>query len=203
MLKSLMLGRERVVGEVFKQLIDRSTDKSRYRVPRNPKSLAYSAGTAMSEPGGPIASVIKVDLFDTHANQGNDDGYHARQLKIVDDIYGALKKGLGQEWSNTVVLTLTEFGRTVRENGSAGTDHGYGGAGLLAGGLLKGSRVVTQWPGLKSNDLFDGRDLNVTIDYRSVCAACIEAAYGLDHKTIANEVFFDPALPRVYEYLFG
>ena len=100
-------------------------------------------------------------------------------------------------------MTLTEFGRTVKENGTWGTDHGWGSVGMLAGGTIKKSRVISQWPGLAERDLFEQRDLVSTIDYRSVCAACIENALGLDHDLIAEKVFFTPGLPRVYDYIFS
>ena len=88
-------------------------------------------------------------------------------------------------------------------NGSVGTDHGWGSAGLLAGGLLSKGQVITQWPGLATRDLFEERDLQATIDYRSVCAACVEAAFGLDHDLVASQVFYDAALPRMTDTLFG
>ena len=75
--------------------------------------------------------------------------------------------------------------------------------GMLAGGTIKKSRVISQWPGLAERDLFEQRDLVSTIDYRSVCAACIENALGLDHDLIAEKVFFTPGLPRVYDYIFS
>ena len=105
--------------------------------------------------------------------------------------------------SNTIILTMTEFGRTVKENGSAGTDHGYGSVGLLAGGLIKRSSVIANWPGLANRELYERRDLYATIDYRSVCAACVEAAFGLDHSVISETVFRDKNIPRIYRHIFG
>tara|TARA_B100000929_G_scaffold121595_1_gene96354 strand:+ start:1576 stop:2727 length:1152 start_codon:yes stop_codon:yes gene_type:complete len=173
-------------------------------MPRDPASLAVYAGKEMAKDNGPLASVIKVDRFDTHANQGSDEtGNHGIQLSIVDDIMAGYKEGLGDAWDRSIILTLTEFGRTAFANGTDGTDHGYGSAGLLAGGMISKSKVITQWPGLAKNELFEKRDLMSTIDYRSVCAACIEKALGLDHDLIASEVFFTPKLPRVYDYIFS
>jgi len=88
-------------------------------------------------------------------------------------------------------------------NGTRGTDHGYGSAGIIAGGAISKSRVISDWPGLAKSDQFEQRDLMSTIDYRSVCAACIEKSLGLDHDLIASKVFFDPKLPRVFDYLFS
>ena len=173
-------------------------------VPRDPASLAKFAGKAMAKDGGPLSSVIKVDQFDTHASQGADEfGRHGERMTIVDDIMAGYKEGLGDAWDRSIILTLTEFGRTVKENGTWGTDHGWGSVGMLAGGTIQKSRVISHWPGLAERDLYEQRDLVSTIDYRSVCAACIENALGLDHDLIAEKVFFTPGLPRVYDYIFS
>lgn len=170
---------------------------------RDPAGLALAAGKAMRKADGPRVTVIKVEEFDTHANQGAAEGDQAEVLEIVDQVMANLKSGLKSEWKNTIVLTVTEFGRTVKENGSAGTDHGYGSVGLLAGGLLNKSNVISNWPGLKNSELFEGRDLYSTLDYRSVCAACIEAAFGLDHTLIAEKIFEEPKLFHSYNHIFG
>ena len=146
---------------------------------------------------------IRVSEFDTHANQGQEDGMLSKQVKLVDDVISTLKKSLGSAWSDSIIVTLTEFGRTVGQNGSKGTDHGYGSTSLLAGGLIKSAGVVTDWPGLKKRSLFEERDLMATIDMRSVCSACIEAAFGLEHDLIVDQVFFDRAIPRVYNEIFA
>ena len=190
-------------SEIFAKVSKKSTQKDSI-VPRNPASLAKFAGKAMSQDGGPLSSVIKVDQFDTHANQGSDEnGNHGTQLTLIDDIIAGYKEGLGDAWDRSIILTLTEFGRTVLENGTGGTEHGYGSAGLLAGGAITKSRVISQWPGLAKNEQFEKRDLMATIDYRSVCAACIEKSLGLDHDLIANKVFYTPKLPRVYNHIFS
>ena len=190
-------------SEIFKKVSKKSTQEDSI-VPRNPASLAKFAGRAMSQDGGPLSSVIKVDQFDTHANQGADEnGNHGTQLTLIDDIIAGYKEGLGDAWDRSIILTLTEFGRTVLENGTGGTEHGYGSAGLLAGGAITKSRVISQWPGLAKNEQFEKRDLMSTIDYRSVCAACIEKSLGLDHDLIASKIFYTPKLPRVYDHIFS
>ncbi|MDB4139202.1 DUF1501 domain-containing protein [Candidatus Thioglobus sp.] len=190
-------------SEIFKKVSKKSTQKDSI-VPRNPASLAKFAGKAMAQEGGPLSSVIKVDQFDTHASQGSDEhGRHGKQLTLIDDIIAGYKEGLGDAWDRSIILTLTEFGRTVFENGTRGTDHGYGSVGLLAGGAITKSRVISDWPGLSKKEQFEQRDLMSTIDYRSVCAACIENALGLDHDLIADKVFFTPKLPRVYNNIFS
>jgi len=193
-------------AEIFSKLSLKASNA--YKVPRDPVSLAEYAGKEMSKENGPIASVIRIGQFDTHANQvsedGNDmNGAHARRLEIVDDVFAGYRRGLGDAWDRSIILTLTEFGRTVAVNGTRGTEHGYGTAGLLAGGAISKGRVIAQWPGLSKKEQFEGRDLMATIDYRSVCAACIERSLGLDHDRIASEVFFTPKLPRLYDYIFS
>ncbi len=170
---------------------------------RDPEGLAFSTGRAMRGPEGPSVAVIRIPEFDTHANQGVDDGLHPELLALLDRVLNSLKTGLGPEWKNAVAVTATEFGRTIQENGSRGTEHGYGSVGLLAGGLLGGGKVLANWPGLREKDLYDGRDLQSTLDYRSVFAACVEAAFGLDHDLIAERVFMEPKLARTHDRIFG
>ncbi len=203
LIDSISMSHSEEGSEVFKKVSKKSTQKDSI-VPRNPASLAKYAGKAMAQENGPLSSVIKVDQFDTHAHQGSDEyGRHGKQLTLIDDIIAGYKEGLGDAWDRSIILTLTEFGRTVLENGTQGTEHGYGTAGLLAGGAISKSRVISNWPGLAKNDQFEQRDLMSTIDYRSVCAACIENALGLDHDLIAEKVFFTPKLPRVYKNIFS
>ena len=203
LIDTISMAHQKEGSEIFKKVSKKSTQKDSI-VPRNPASLAKFAGKAMSQDGGPLSSVIKVDQFDTHANQGADEnGNHGTQLTLIDDIIAGYKEGLGDAWDRSIILTLTEFGRTVLENGTGGTEHGYGSAGLLAGGAITKSRVISQWPGLAKNEQFEKRDLMSTIDYRSVCAACIEKSLGLDHDLITSKVFYTSKLPRVYDQIFS
>ena len=170
---------------------------------RDPLSLASEAGRSLRKENGPRVAVIKIPQFDDHAEIGTDTGHHPELFTLVDNTFAMLKKEIGEKWKNTVVLTMTEFGRTVKENGSAGTDHGYGSVGLLAGGLIKKSSVISNWPGLSNKALYERRDLYSTIDYRSVCAACIEAAFDLDHSLISETIFQEKKMPRIYRHIFG
>jgi uncharacterized protein (DUF1501 family) len=109
----------------------------------------------------------------------------------VDLIIKNLHAGMGNDFENTLILTLTEFGRTVEQNGGNGTEHGYGSAILMAGGLLKKSQVYTDWPGLKKTHLFEGRDLLSTIDSRSVYASAMAAVFDVDFNQLKRDVFWN------------
>ena len=198
-LKSIYEGDALETTEVLQQQLAASRNAPRVR---DPEGLASFAGKKMQEANGPKVAVIRVNQFDTHANQGTEEGLQAEQLEVVDNVFAALKSGLGKMWNSTVVMTVTEFGRTLGQNGSAGTDHGYGSACMIAGGLLENAGIVSDWPGLKSNNLYEGRDLLATIDMRSVCAACLEATFGLEHDEITEDVFSDKAIKRIYNEIF-
>jgi uncharacterized protein (DUF1501 family) len=120
----------------------------------------------------------------------------------MDDIIKNLKENLKEAYNDTVILTVTEFGRTVEQNGGNGTEHGYGTAIFMAGGLLKKSQVYTDWPGLKKKELYQGRDLNSTIDARSVYASALSSVFDLDFKQIQKEVFWGDKLENFSDKLF-
>ena len=105
-------------------------------------------------------------------------------------------------FNNTLIVTLTEFGRTIKQNSSNGTEHGYGSAIFLAGGLVKKAQVHTDWPGLKRKELFQGRDLNSTIDSRSVYASAMSTVFNLDFERIRKEVFWGDELQNLSDKLF-
>ncbi|MGJ8630442.1 MAG: DUF1501 domain-containing protein [Glaciecola sp.] len=104
-------------------------------------------------------AMLEFGGWDTHSNQSNR---LERNLNELDQGLGELKEGLGKEWQNTVIIIGTEFGRTVKENGTGGTDHGTGSALFLAGGAVQGGRVLGDWPGLETSQLFEQRDLMPT-----------------------------------------
>ena len=111
--------------------------------------------------------------WDTHVRQGGAEGQLANRLRPLGDGLAAFAKGLGEEWRNTAVVVISEFGRTVHENGDGGTDHGHGNAIWILGGGVQGGRIYGDWPGLAPASLYQNRDLAVTTDYRSVLAAII------------------------------
>jgi uncharacterized protein (DUF1501 family) len=106
--------------------------------------------------------------WDTHVNEGNARGQLGNLLQQFSAGIAALHVDLGQKMDDVVVLTMSEFGRTVRENGNRGTDHGHANAMFVLGNSVRGGRVYGEWPGLKSDQLYEGRDLALTTDFRNV-----------------------------------
>ncbi len=116
--------------------------------------------------------VVWLDIggWDTHAGQGGADGTLAKRLDELGRSLAAFRADLGERFSNVTVLTMTEFGRTVAQNGTGGTDHGHGSLMMVLGGGVAGGRVVGKWPGLEPEQRFEGRDLAVTTDFRDLFA---------------------------------
>ena len=166
------------------------------------KKLALEAAKQLKDQSGPRVAVFELDGFDTHAAQGGVDGAHADALEEVNEIVKILYENLGKAFDNTLILTLTEFGRTIKQNGGYGTEHGYGSAILMAGGLLKKSQVYTDWPGLKKKELFEGRDLNSTIDSRAVYNSAMSICFNKDPEFLRREFFWGYDLPNLTEELF-
>ena len=165
-------------------------------------ALSLNAGKQLSKIDGPKVAVFEVGGFDTHAAQGSTNGAHADCLKEYDRILKGLEASMGNELKNTLVLTLTEFGRTIKQNSSNGTEHGYGTAVLMSGGLIKKSEIHADWPGLKKKELFEGRDLKSTIDARSIYASAMATVFEVDFKKIQKEVFWGDDLQNLSDKLF-
>jgi uncharacterized protein (DUF1501 family) len=152
---------------------------------------ARMAATLMRSEGGPEVAVIEASGWDTHANQGGAQGALAQRLAGLDGALRALSEDLGPLWPQTAVLVVTEFGRTAAMNGTRGTDHGTGGCAFLAGGAVRGGRVIADWPGLGQGALLDGRDLRPTLDLRSVFKAVLDEHMHVDARTLSTQVFPD------------
>jgi uncharacterized protein (DUF1501 family) len=151
-----------------------------------------SAGTAakfLAQPEGPRIGALAFDGWDTHADEGPVSGRLAGLLGALDGALAAIETNMGPAWRETVVLVVTEFGRTARINGTEGTDHGTATVALLAGGALKGGRVVADWPGLKPQNLQDGRDLKPTTDLREVVKGLLKDHLRVDERALAANVF--------------
>src|SRR6266496_135993 len=108
--------------------------------------------------------------WDTHVNEGNQQGQLSNLLRQFSSAIAALYTDLGQRMDDVVVLTMSEFGRTAKENGNRGTDHGHANAMFVLGNGVRGGRVLGPWPGLKNDQLYEGRDLALTTDFRDVFA---------------------------------
>jgi uncharacterized protein (DUF1501 family) len=133
--------------------------------PTGMEQMATGAARLLAEPQGPRIAALAFDGWDTHAQEL---GRLSRLLGGLDGAFAAFEREMGPAWKDTVVVAVTEFGRTAHVNGTQGTDHGTGTVMFLAGGAVRGGRVIADWPGLRSNQLREGRDLAATTDMRSV-----------------------------------
>jgi len=131
-------------------------------------------------------AAFSISGWDTHRLQAEA---LPRALRDLKQAILMLRKDLGPVWDKTAVLAITEFGRTVFENGSAGTDHGTGGAMLMAGGAVRGGRIHRRWPGLAEADLYERRDLMPTDDVRRYAAWTMRSLFGLDRISLEQQVF--------------
>jgi uncharacterized protein (DUF1501 family) len=148
-----------------------------------------SAARFMSRPDGPRVGAIAFDGWDTHVSEGAVNGRLAALLGALDGAIAAVETSMGPAWRDTVVAVVTEFGRTARINGSAGTDHGTATIALLAGGAVKGGRVIADWPGLKETDLHEKRDLRPTTDLRVVLKGVMRDHLRVPDTALAATVF--------------
>jgi uncharacterized protein (DUF1501 family) len=154
--------------------------------------FAESAGSAakfMARPDGPRVGALAFDGWDTHADEGAINGRLAALLGALDGAMAAIETGMGAAWCDTVVAVVTEFGRTARINGTEGTDHGTATIALLAGGAVKGGRVIADWPGLKTANLRDQRDLKPTTDLRAVIKGVLRDHLRMPDTMLAAKVF--------------
>ncbi len=157
------------------------------------RKLGSTLGGFMTQASGPQIAAVSLDGFDTHASQ---PGQIATRLAYMDAVLDGLHRGLGPEWKNTVVLVVTEFGRTARVNGTGGTDHGTASTGLILGGALKRGGIVGDWPGLADKALFENRDTAPTLDVRSLFKGVLADHMGVDRAILESKVFPDSASAR-------
>jgi uncharacterized protein (DUF1501 family) len=158
--------------------------------------VARGAAKLMAADDGPRIAALAFDGWDTHANEGGATGRLAQLLGGLDGALAEFESGLGQRWRDTVVMVATEFGRTARVNGTEGTDHGTATIALLAGGAVKGGRVISDWPGLKPANLYQGRDLAPTNDLRAVFKGVLQDHLGIAETALAQTVFPDSTAAR-------
>ena len=178
----------------------RRADPARYRPADGADYPRGWLGKALLE----IAQLIKADLgvqvafadvtgWDTHVNQGASEGQLAARLGELGQALTAFTRDLGERMRDIVVLTMSEFGRTVRENGNSGTDHGHATAMLALGGTVNGGRVLGKWPGLDPAQRFEGRDVAVTTDFRDLFAELLARHLGAqDLSAVFPQFAADP-----------
>jgi uncharacterized protein (DUF1501 family) len=153
---------------------------------QDPASLGKLAASFLSRDDGPRIAMIETGGWDTHSAQ---NPRLANQLKALDTMLASLRDGLGPLWGKTTVLVATEFGRTAAANGTGGTDHGQGSVAMVVGGAVNGGRVIADWPGLKPNELYQGRDLRPTTGLDAVIAGAASESLGLDPHRTATALF--------------
>jgi uncharacterized protein (DUF1501 family) len=153
---------------------------------RNAAATGALAARLLSAENGARVAMIETGGWDTHAQQR---GRLAGQLRGLDGMIGALKTGLGPLWANTMVVVATEFGRTVKVNGTQGTDHGTASMAMLLGGAVDGGRVIADWPGLAEGALFEGRDLKPTIGLDTVIGSAVAGHYGIEGPRVMKALF--------------
>src|SRR5207244_7116103 len=164
----------------------KAADPARYQPEHGAEYPRSPFGQALKQ----IAQLTKADVglevafadlggWDTHVNQGSAQGQLAARLDDFARSIAALTIDLGDRMADTIVLTMSEFGRAVNENGNRGTDHGHGNAMLVIGGGIRGGRVLGKWPGLAARSRFEGRDLAVTTDFRDVFGEVVVGHLGV------------------------
>ena len=157
--------------------------------PGGMEQAAQGAAKLLAADDGPRIAALVFDGWDTHAGEGGATGRLMQLLGGLDLAFAAFEKGLGASWKDTVVVAVTEFGRTARVNGTVGTDHGTGTVAFLAGGAVKGGRVIADWPGLKEAQLYEARDLKPTTDLRAVLKGVLADQFALSSAVLGRAVF--------------
>jgi uncharacterized protein (DUF1501 family) len=202
----ILKGTGREAFDAMKML--KTTDPSKYQPENGAEYPRSPFGQALRQ----IAQLIKADVgvevafadvggWDTHVNQGSSQGQLAGRLDDFSRGIAALTTDLGDRMADTVVLTMSEFGRAVAENGNRGTDHGHGNAMFVIGGNVRGGRVYGKWPGLSQDKRFEGRDLAVTTDFRDVFGEIVVRHLGV---TDAQPIFPGYAIsPSKFVGIFG
>lgn len=149
---------------------------------KNFKSLCKHAARFLRQDKGPNIAVLELGGWDTHANQGAQNGRLANKLTQLDRGINQIRMALGEHWKQTVLVAASEFGRTIKENGTKGTDHGTGNAFFISGGAVNGGRVITDWPGISEEQLLQHRDLKPTGDLTALIKGILQ-----DHLSLSSQ----------------
>jgi uncharacterized protein (DUF1501 family) len=153
------------------------------------RRIAEGAAGLVGAEDGPRIAALAFEGWDTHANEGGAKGRLATLLSGLDGALATFEQGLKPVWKDTVVMVVTEFGRTAQVNGTVGTDHGTGTVAFLVGGAVKGGRMIADWPGLRPEQLYEKRDLKPTTDIRAVAKGVVSDLFGLSGPVLAEKVF--------------
>jgi uncharacterized protein (DUF1501 family) len=160
--------------------------------------MMAAAGGFMGKADGPRVAFVEDEGWDTHANEAY---IVARKIAELDAGLNAFQQAIGATWARTVVIVATEFGRAAHINGTGGTDHGTGGSMFMAGGALRGGRVLGKWPGIGAGELYQGRDVHATTDFRSVFKGVLSAHLGVSESLLESRVFPGSAAAEPIENL--
>jgi uncharacterized protein (DUF1501 family) len=183
------LARQKLLGELMQDMAE--ADKGAAGPEGFPNDAARLAWLIQRDSSVRLA-FISLGGWDTHVNQGSISGQLANHLKPLGDGLAGFAKRLGPAYDDTVIIVISEFGRTVRENGNGGTDHGHGNVMWVMDGPVRGHRVYGQWLGLSPSDLYQERDLAVTTDFREPIMQVLRIHLGLSAIQI-QKIF--PKLP--------
>jgi len=158
--------------------------------PKTMVTMAEGAARLLAAPDGPRICALAFEGWDTHAQE-------AQRLQTLltglDNSFAAFEQTLGPAWNDTAILVVTEFGRTAAVNGTGGTDHGTATMAFLAGGAVKGGRVIADWPGLKREQLYQNRDLAPTTDIRAIAKGVMAGFYDTPRSALDTTIFPDSA----------
>ncbi len=149
---------------------------------------AQKLGRLIARDSGIKVAFFALGGWDTHVNQGSVTGQLPNRLKALGELLSTFVQALGTSYSDTVVLVMSEFGRTVKENGNGGTDHGHGNVMWVMGGNVQGGKMYGQWPGLSGNALYEGRDLAVATDFREIITTVLQAQFGLTSSQLSKAI---------------
>jgi uncharacterized protein (DUF1501 family) len=185
---SMLYGEDPQLGQLWSRALETQemAGDSTLRNLRDAAAAGELAASLMRGEGGARIAMIELDGWDSHANQRFQ---FTRQARNLDALLGAYRTAMGEAWADTLVLAVTEFGRTARYNGTNGTDHGTASAAIVMGGALKGGRVIADWPGMGDSALYEGRDLKPTVALESVLAGAAAEHFGLDGKGLLPRLF--------------
>ena len=166
----------------------------------NGAAVGSLAAKMLAGANGARIAMIETNGWDTHSGQR---GRLAAQLKGLDQTIAAMKAGLASDWDNTLVLVATEFGRTVRPNGTQGTDHGEASLAMLLGGAVAGGKVIADWPGLSQGALYEGRDLKPTTGLDLLVSAALSQHFSLERSLTMKTLFPESSGPAMTQTLIA